>query len=185
MPPNTYLSTEALCSSRSSPISEERKSVRRIFVASGGSNCRGLGSRTSTISQEDAPAALPMIFAVKLPRSLTDKHLRREVADNASIAALLRRQPPAARLRRAKISALRENALPLLGDCRKLGRLDDGAEHAPASNLVLSGMCFDFKDKKAAFVGDEPSLGANVSAGAHGFEVVNFDTRADGDGAGR
>jgi len=64
-------------------------------------------------------------------------------------------------------------------------RLDDGAEHAAASQHVAVRTSFDVEDQEAALVLHKAGGGAHGRALRHGFQVINFNSRADGDCTGR
>src|SRR5580658_6295637 len=72
-----------------------------------------------------------------------------------------------------------------LGFCLELGGLDDGAENAAATDDVFAGAGDGFEDEEAAFVSGETRVSADIGSDRGGFQVVNFDSCADSDGAGR
>lgn len=63
--------------------------------------------------------------------------------------------------------------------------VDDSAEDAAAADEMRAGAGFDVEDEKAAAILYQARGGFDIRAGGDGFQVVHFDTCADGDGPGR
>ncbi len=66
-----------------------------------------------------------------------------------------------------------------------LAGFHDGAKYFSSANHDVAGSRFHIEDEKSALIARQARMGLDRCAVRHGFQVIDFDSRADADRAGR